>query len=505
MSQHDARPETLLPELASHPKVDLSHGETPLERLENLGPRLGIVLWAKRDDCNGLAMGGNKVRHLEYYLGRAAAEGADTVVITGALQSNFVRLAAAAARRLGWQAEVQLEDRVPNDDLFYRASGNYLLSQMLGAGIHHFSQGESEAAADRNLDEIAARLRRKGRRPFVIHLGIEHPPVGGLGYVEAACETRRQLQRMGREPSHVVIPSGSGLTHAGFLVGARALGWQVPVLGVCVRRDAVQQHQRVLRRARRRGLRQALFVGHAGEALRLQHMLTGQSAAPFELVGYITPEAGPELEAAPNLPCLGTLNHLRDLVRLRRLEDVIFAAANLSNQTIFTLMQRLHGLPAQTRILAEDREHVIGKASIDHLSTPSLIEAEEALGTPRSPTTRRVFEAVVSVLGMVGHPFISVMAWIKGEASFWHRLAQRTRRWPEVLRGRQALVGYRPDDPFHPPPEWKLQPGVFAVTDTLGRMLMTPEEADQAYWFYVRNQSAFLDWIIVMRAIRTLR
>ncbi len=249
MSRHDTRPDDLLPELASHPKVDLSHGETPLERLENLSRRLAIALWAKRDDCNGLAMGGNKVRHLEYYLGRGAAEGADTVLITGALQSNFVRLAAAAARRLGWQAEVQMEDRVSNDDPFYRASGNYLLTQLLGARIHRFPQGENEAAADRNLDEIAARLRREGRRPYVIHMGGEHPPLGGLGYVEAACETRRQLQRMGREPSHVVIPSGSGLTHAGFLVGARAMGWRVPILGVCVRRDAVQQHQRVLSRA----------------------------------------------------------------------------------------------------------------------------------------------------------------------------------------------------------------------------------------------------------------
>ncbi len=250
MSQPDAQAEASLPELAAHPKVDLSQGETPLERLENLGRRLGIALWAKRDDCNGLAMGGNKVRQLEYYLGRGAAEGADTVLITGALQSNFVRLTAAAARRLGWQPVIQLEDRVPKDDLFYRTSGNFLLNQLLGAHIHHFPHSEDEAAADRNLDEIAQRLRDEGRRPYVIHLGIEHPPVGGLGYVEAACETRRQLQRMGQELSHVVIPSGSGLTQAGFLVGARALGWQVPVLGVCVRRDAVQQHQRVLRRAR---------------------------------------------------------------------------------------------------------------------------------------------------------------------------------------------------------------------------------------------------------------
>ncbi|MCZ6814453.1 MAG: D-cysteine desulfhydrase family protein [Alphaproteobacteria bacterium] len=250
MSQPDARPEASLPELAAHPKVDLFQGETPLERLKNLGRRLGIALWAKRDDCNGLAMGGNKVRQLEYYLGLGAAEGADTVLITGALQSNFVRLTAAAARRLGWQPVVQLEDRVPNDDIFYRTSGNLLVAQVRGARIHHFPHGEDEAAADRNLDQIAQRLRDEGRRPYVIHLGIEHPPVGGLGYVEAALETRRQLQRMGQEISHVVIPSGSGLTHAGFLVGARAIGWQVTVLGVCVRRDAVQQHQRVLRRAR---------------------------------------------------------------------------------------------------------------------------------------------------------------------------------------------------------------------------------------------------------------
>ena len=262
---------------------------------------------------------------------------------------------------------------------------------------------------------------------------------------------------------------------------------------------------RLLRRIRRRGVRQALFVGHAGEALRLQHMLTVQTQAPFQLIGYITPDAGPELEVAPDLPCLGTLHHLRDLVRLRRIEDVVFAAASLSNQAIFTLMQRLHGLPTQTRILAEDREHVIGKASIDDLSTPALIEAEDALGTPRSQTTRRVFESAMALLAMTAHPFISVMAHFTGERSFWDGLARRTQQWRKVLAGRQALVGYRTDDAFIPPPEWKLQPGVFTVTDTLGRHLMTPEEAEQAYWFYVRNQSAFLDWIILMRAIRTMR
>lgn len=250
MSSSDEQFDVVMLPLADHPKVDLSYGCTPLEELENLGRRLGVSLLAKREDCHGLAMGGNKVRQLEYYLGRGVVEGADTVLITGALQSNFVRLAAAAARRLGWLPVVQLENRVPLNDDAYRTSGNYLLNQVLGARIHHFPKGEDEAAADENLDKIEKQLLEEGRRPYVIHLGLEHPPIGGLGYVEAVCEVQSQLQRMERDPSHVVLPSGSGLTHAGFLVGARALGWQVPILGVCVRRDADQQHQRVLRRAR---------------------------------------------------------------------------------------------------------------------------------------------------------------------------------------------------------------------------------------------------------------
>ena len=99
--------------VSDFPRVSLAHTPTPLETMPNLTRLLGGPdLLVKRDDCTGLAMGGNKVRQLEYYLGRAATEGADTVLITGAWQSNFVRLAAAAARRLGWLPVVQLEDRV---------------------------------------------------------------------------------------------------------------------------------------------------------------------------------------------------------------------------------------------------------------------------------------------------------------------------------------------------------------------------------------------------------
>ncbi len=238
-----------LPALEKHPREPLFQTATALEPMPNAGRALGLRIDIKRDDTLPLAMGGNKVRQLEFYFGQAAAQKADTVLITGAVQSNFVRLCAAAARVKGWHPIVQLEDRVPKDDAAYNGSGNVLLLQLLGAEVLRFPEGENEAAADANLDSVAAEVRKAGRKPYVIHLGIDHPPYGALGYAAAAVETYLQYEAMGTMPDHVVIPSGSGLTHAGFLVGARAIGWDVPILGICVRRDAEQQRARITRRA----------------------------------------------------------------------------------------------------------------------------------------------------------------------------------------------------------------------------------------------------------------
>ena len=238
-----------LPALKAFPTANLDTHVTPLDLMPRLGARLGVELFVKRDDLLSLGMGGNKVRQLEYYLGPAVQQGADTVLTTGAVQSNFVRLCAAAARKLGWQAVVQLEYRVPKDDAFYKSSGNVLLNQLFGAQIHYFPEGENEAAADASLDRMAEDLRAQGRHPHVVHLGIDHPPIGGLGYARCAAECYAQFQAKGVMPDHVVIPSGSGLTHAGFLVGARAVGWDVKVHGICVRREAGQQKDRIARRA----------------------------------------------------------------------------------------------------------------------------------------------------------------------------------------------------------------------------------------------------------------
>jgi len=221
---------------------------TPLDRAPALGGELGIDLYIKRDDCTGLAFGGNKVRQLEFYLGAAVAEDADTVLITGAVQSNFVRLAAAAARTLGMEVHIQLEERVPDVDNSYRMSGNVLLNKLLGAHLTSFPVGEDESAADAALEVRASELADQGRHPYVIHLAVDHPPLGALGYVVAARELSDQLQERDLQFDHVVVASGSALTHSGLLVGLRALGNDVPVTGICVRRVAKEQRPQVFKR-----------------------------------------------------------------------------------------------------------------------------------------------------------------------------------------------------------------------------------------------------------------
>ena len=231
------------------PRVRLGHAPTPLDPAPRLGAALGVELWIKRDDCTGLALGGNKVRQLEFHLGAAQARGADTVLVTGAVQSNLVRLAAAGARRLGMDVHIQLEERVDDAGGLYRTSGNLLLDRLLGATLHALPVGEDETAADAALERLARALADEGRRPYVIHSAPGHPPLGGLGYVLAAAEVLGQAGELGIGFDAVVCASGSALTHAGILVGMRALGAPAPVLGICVRRDARRQGARVAQAA----------------------------------------------------------------------------------------------------------------------------------------------------------------------------------------------------------------------------------------------------------------
>lgn len=237
--------------MAGFPRTLLGHAPTPLDPLHGImADTGGKNLFVKRDDLTGLALGGNKARQLEYYFGAAAAEGADTVLITGAVQSNFVRTCAASARKLGLKCEVQLEDRVKGMPEGQEKKGNALLDRILGVKIHHFPVGEEENAADDNLDKIAAELRDQGQKPYVIHLGASHAPIGALGYVDCAREIIEQTATSGLSLHSVVVPSGSAASHAGLLCGLRLYGSDAIVHGICVRRPRQDQFKRVLMRSR---------------------------------------------------------------------------------------------------------------------------------------------------------------------------------------------------------------------------------------------------------------
>ncbi len=222
-------------------RTQLVTAETPLERLDRMSDHLSIDLWLKRDDLTGLGFGGNKTRQLEFYLGEAMGQGADTILITGAVQSNFIRTAAAAAARLGLNSVLQHEERVPNMGEHYYTSGNVLLSKILGAELTSYPLGEDEVGADAALHERADKLRTAGRTPYVIHLGLNHPPLGALGYVACADELSCQIGDF----DAAVVASGSGATHGGLLTGLRLAGHQAPVFGICVRRDQNQQDARM--------------------------------------------------------------------------------------------------------------------------------------------------------------------------------------------------------------------------------------------------------------------
>ncbi len=202
------------------------------------GPRL----WIKRDDCTGLAGGGNKTRKLEYLLAEALDAGADSVLTTGAIQSNHARQTAAAAAKLGLECHLLLEEEVNRTDADYGGSGNLLIDRLCRAHLHRYPRNTDMPLA---LDTLAEKLRAEGRRPYAIPVGGSSAR-GALGYVRCAEELLQQSQTLGIDVDLVVHASGSAGTQAGLLAGFAALGADIPVLGICVSRPAAEQEEKVM-------------------------------------------------------------------------------------------------------------------------------------------------------------------------------------------------------------------------------------------------------------------
>jgi L-cysteate sulfo-lyase len=205
------------------------------------GPRL----WIKRDDCTGLATGGNKTRKLEFLIAAALDEGADMVVTQGAVQSNHVRQTAAAACKFGLDCHALLERRVPDKGSDYEQTGNVLFDQIFNTSIEF-----RPAGLDMNAEAMAVteRLRAEGRKPYFIPGGGSNE-IGALGYVSTAQELLGQIEAQGLDVKWVVLATGSAGTHAGLVAGFHALGCDIPIMGISVRQPHDVQVENVYKLA----------------------------------------------------------------------------------------------------------------------------------------------------------------------------------------------------------------------------------------------------------------
>lgn len=205
-------------------RVCLADLPTSIDELPRLSQELGGPrLLVKRDDQTGLAMGGNKIRKLEFLIADALEQGADMVITAGAAQSNHCRQTAAAAVRVGLGCTLVLGGEPPSTP-----TGNLLLDQLMGAQIHW--AGPHRRGED--LEKVADQARAAGHRPYIIPYGGSNP-VGATGYVAAILELHQQLASDHPEGvDRIAFASSSGGTQAGMVVGARAIGLESQILGI---------------------------------------------------------------------------------------------------------------------------------------------------------------------------------------------------------------------------------------------------------------------------------
>ena len=207
--------------LARFPSLPFVPAPTLVEPMPSLlmllggGPRLFI----KRDDAIPFGFGGNKVRKLSLVAARAVADGADTLITAGGIQSNHARATAAAAAKLGLRAVLVANGEAPE-----RLTANALLDNLLGAEVVYVPSRDDRMPM---ILQIAERLRGEGRRPFAIPIGAS-TPLGALGFALALAELVDQMPA----PDVIVHATSSGGTQAGLVAGCRLLGLQTRVVGI---------------------------------------------------------------------------------------------------------------------------------------------------------------------------------------------------------------------------------------------------------------------------------
>ena len=239
--------------LADHQRVPLLFGPSPVHRLDRLSEELGgkVEIWAKREDCNcGLAYGGNKVRKLEYLAADALAQGCDTLVSIGGVQSNHTRQVAAVAAHLGLACVLVQEHWVDWPDAVYDKVGNILLSRIMGAEVRLDPAG-FDIGIRPSWEAALAAVDARGGTPYAIPAGASDHPLGGLGFARWADEVAEQERELDVFFDTVIVCSVTGSTQAGMVAGFAAQGRARTVLGIDGSATVEQTRAQITRIARR--------------------------------------------------------------------------------------------------------------------------------------------------------------------------------------------------------------------------------------------------------------
>ena len=220
--------------LAKFERYPLTFGPTPIEHLPRMPAALGgkVEIYAKRDDCNsGLAMGGNKLRKMEYIVPDVIASNADTLVSIGGVQSNHTRMVAAVAAKLGLKCRLVQESWVPHEDAVYDRVGNILLTRLMGADSRVVDDG-FDIGIRKSWEDAIREVEAEGGKPYPIPAGASVHKLGGLGYVGFAEEVRAQEAELGFTFDYIIVCVVTGSTQGGMVVGFAADNRADRVIGI---------------------------------------------------------------------------------------------------------------------------------------------------------------------------------------------------------------------------------------------------------------------------------
>jgi len=225
-------------------RIKLGHFPTPVERLKNISKHLdGPNIFIKRDDCTGLATGGNKTRKLEFLIPDAIKNKAELIVTVGAIQSNHARQTAAACALMGLKCLIILEQRVKNPPDVYMNSGNIFLDKLFGADIKICPLNKDVTDY---TSKILKDLKSKGTNVYFIPGGGSNS-IGALGYVE--CLNEIIIQNEKYNFTHIIHATGSSGTQSGLLAGRKYFNCNIPVIGISVMNDKSTQENKVFKEA----------------------------------------------------------------------------------------------------------------------------------------------------------------------------------------------------------------------------------------------------------------